>query len=223
MRPRLREIYRRLRRAYGPAGWWPARSAFEVCLGAILAQNTAWANVERTLRELRRRRWLSFRALRPLPAAALAPRLRSSGTYRVKARRVRAFLDWLDREYGGRVALFSRQEPEVLRRQLLDVPGIGPETADAIALYAGGHAFFVVDAYTRRVFERVGLLRGDQSYEAVQRFFHRNLPRDSGLFGDYHAQLVRLAKQACRRRPLCGRCPIESLCAKRGVAAEVRG
>jgi endonuclease III related protein len=221
VRPRLREIYRRLRRAYGPAGWWPARSAFEVCLGAILTQNTAWTNVERTLGELRRARRLSFRALRPLGPAALAPLLRSSGTFRVKARRVHAFLEWLDREYRGRVASFSRQEPATLRRQLLGVRGIGPETADAIALYAGGHAFFVVDAYTRRVFERVGLLRGGESYDAVQALFHRSLPHDGRLFGDYHAQIVRLAKEACRRRPLCGRCPIEALCARRGVSPEV--
>jgi len=223
MRPRLRAIYRRLRRAYGPAGWWPARSGFEVCLGAILTQNTAWTNVERTLMDLRRRGLLSFAALRRRSASDLAPLLRSSGTYRVKARRVRAFLDFLDRDYGGRVALFSRQEPEVLRRQLLAVPGIGPETADAIALYAGGHPFFVVDAYTRRIFQRVGLLRGGESYAQVQALFHSLLPKDSDLFGDYHAQIVRLAKDTCRRRPSCDRCPIEALCARRGVSAEVRG
>jgi endonuclease-3 related protein len=214
---RVREIYRRLRRDYGPSGWWPARTAFEVCLGAILTQNTAWTNVEKTLDGLRRAGRLSFRALDVLPASRLAPLLRSSGTYRVKARRVRAFLDFLGREYSGRVAGFARQDRDVLRRQLLGVPGIGPETADAIALYAGGHPFFVVDAYTQRVFERVGLLRGGEPYAAVQALFHARLPRDSRLFADYHAQLVRLAKEACRRRPLCGRCPIEALCAKRGV------
>ncbi|HET7291593.1 MAG TPA: hypothetical protein VFM88_04135 [Vicinamibacteria bacterium] len=220
MSPRPLAVYRRLRRSYGPAGWWPGRTSFEVCLGAILTQNTAWANAERTLRGLRARGLLSFRALDALPASRLAPLLRSSGTFRVKARRVRAFLDLLGREFGGRVARMARQEPMRLRRQLLDVPGIGPETADAILLYAAGHAFFVVDAYTRRVFERLGLLRGGESYEAVQAFFHRRLPRDANLFNDYHAQLVRLAKEACRPRPSCARCPIEPLCEKRGV--EVR-
>ncbi len=220
MRPDLLAIYERLRRAYGPACWWPGRTRLEVCLGAILTQNTAWSNVERTLRGLRARRLLSFRALDALPASRLAPLLRSSGTFRVKARRVRAFLDLLGREYGGRVGRMAHQEPMRLRRQLLGVPGIGPETADAITLYAAGHPVFVVDAYTRRVFERLGMLRGGESYDAVQAFCERRLPRDAALFNDYHAQLVRLAKEACRRRPLCGRCPIEPLCEKRGV--EVR-
>jgi endonuclease-3 related protein len=165
---------------------------------------------------------LSFRALDALSAARLAPLLRSSGTYRVKARRVRAFLDFLGQEYQGRVALFAQQEPDVLRQQLLAVPGIGAETADAITLYAGRHSSFVVDAYTRRVFERLGLLGSGASYAQVQGFFHRHLPRDSELFGDYHAQIVRLAKRACRRRPLCGRCPIETCCPKRGVPGEDR-
>ncbi len=214
-------IYRRLQRAYGPAGWWPGRTAFEVCLGAILTQNTAWTNVERTLRGLRDRHVLTFPALNRLPASRLAPLLRSSGTFRVKARRVRAFLDLLGREYGGRVAGMARAEPVRLRGQLLAVRGIGPETADAIALYAAGQPFFVVDAYTRRIFERVGVLQGGESYDAVQALFHRYLPREAALYNDYHAQVVRLGKETCRRRPLCERCPIEALCEKRGVA-EVR-
>ena len=218
---RLARIYGRLRRAYGPGGWWPGRSGFEVSLGAILTQNTAWTNVERTLRGLRRRRLLSFRALNQLPASQLAPLLRASGTFRVKARRVRAFLDLLGRQYGGRVARMTQEEPKRLRERLLAVHGIGPETADAIALYAAGHPFFVVDAYTRRVLERAGLLCGGESYDAVQSLFHRHLPRNAALFNDYHAQLVRLAKEACRKVPLCAKCPIETLCEKRGVA-EVR-
>ncbi len=222
MGTRLLRIYRTLLRAYGHAGWWPARTAFEVCLGAILAQNTAWVNVERTLEGLRQRRLLSFDALDRLSVARLAPLLRSSGTYRVKARRLRAFLDFLGREYRGRVGLFESQEPGVLRAQLLGVTGIGPETADVITLYAARFPSFVVDSYTRRVFERLGELRGGESYADVQELFHRQLPRDSGLYGDYHAQIVRLAKQACRRRPLCGVCPIEASCAKRGVSPEVR-
>lgn len=218
---RLGRIYGRLRRAYGPGGWWPGRSGFEVCLGAILTQNTAWTNVERTLRGLRRRRQLSFRVLNQLPASELAPLLRASGTFRVKARRVRAFLDLLGRQYGGRVARMTQEEPKRLRERLLAVHGIGPETADAIALYAAGHPFFVVDAYTRRVLERAGLLSGGESYDVVQSLFHRHLPRNAALFNDYHAQLVRLAKDACRKVPLCAKCPIETLCEKRGVA-EVR-
>jgi endonuclease-3 related protein len=210
-------VYQRLRERFGHAGWWPGDSPFEVCVGAILVQNTAWANVERALDGLRRRRLLSFRALHRLPASRLAPLVRSSGTFRVKARRLRAFLDFLGAEYGGRVEAMRSEEPSLLRRKLLGVPGVGPETADSIALYAAGHPVFVVDAYTRRVFTRLGLLRGDETYAEVQRFFEDRLPRDTGLFNDYHAQVVRLGKDVCRSRPRCPECPLDDLCPKRVI------
>jgi endonuclease-3 related protein len=134
----LLRVYHRLRDRYGPAGWWPGESPFEVCVGAILVQNTAWANVERTLEGLRARSLLSFDALDRIPASRLAPLLRSSGTFHVKARRLRAFLDFLGAGYGGRVEGMRGERTPVLRRKLLAVPGIGPETADSIALYAAG-------------------------------------------------------------------------------------
>ena len=215
--PGLRLVYRLLRKAYGPAGWWPAETAFEVCVGAILTQNTAWSNVEKALDMLRSRDLLSYGRLRGLPASRLAPLIRSSGVFRVKARRLRAFLDFLGQEYGGRVSAMRSEKPEMLRRKLLAVNGIGPETADSIALYAAGHPAFVVDAYTRRIFGRLGHLHGDERYEEVQAFFARALPRDAALYNDYHAQLVRLAKEACRRKPLCVRCPLDRVCPKRGV------
>jgi endonuclease-3 related protein len=215
--PGLLEVYRRLRRRYGHAGWWPGESSFEVCVGAILTQNTAWANVEKALGALRRRRLLSFSALRRLPASELRPLLRAAGTFNVKARRVSAFLKFLDEQYAGRVGAMSREEPRVLRRKLLSVHGIGPETADSIALYAAGLPLFVVDAYTRRILGRLGLVSGTESYEEVQSLFMSRLPADAALFNDYHAQLVRLGKEACRKRPLCDRCPLDRVCAKRGV------
>jgi endonuclease-3 related protein len=181
-------------------------------VGAILVQNTAWANVERTLDRLKRRRLLSFHALHRLPAARLAPLLHSSGTFRVKARRLRASLDFLARECGGRVERMRSEDPSRLRQKLLAVPGVGPETADSIALYAAGHPVFVVDAYTRRVFTRLGLLRGGESYSEIQRFFEDGLPRDAGLYNDYHAQVVRLGKDVCRSRPRCPECPLADLC-----------
>jgi endonuclease III related protein len=205
-------VYERLRAAFGHAGWWPGESPFEVCVGAILVQNTSWANVERTLDGLRRRRLLSFHALAGLPASRLAPLLRSSGTFRVKARRLRAFLDFVSSEYGGRVEAMREEDPAALRRKLLAVAGIGPETADSIALYAAGQASFVVDAYTRRVFTRLGLLRGAESYAEVQRLFEKHLPRDAELYNDYHAQIVRLGKDFCRTRPRCPECPLEDVC-----------
>jgi endonuclease-3 related protein len=217
-RPSLMVVYRLLRERFGPAGWWPAETPFEVCLGAILTQNTAWTNVEKALRALRARRLLSHRALYSLRVAAIARLIRPSGTFQVKARRLRAFLEFLESEYGGKVERMAGARPEMLRAALLRVHGIGPETADCIVLYAAGLPSFVVDAYTRRVFARLGWLRGGESYEQVQRLFHDGLPADAALFNDYHAQVVRLAKDVCRPRPLCASCPLDAVCAKVGVA-----
>jgi endonuclease-3 related protein len=217
MRRLLLRVYRRLRNRQGHAGWWPGETPFEVCVGAILVQNTAWANVLRTLDRLRAEALLSFDGLFGLSAPRLAPLLRSSGTYRVKARRLRAFLDFLGAQYGGRVEGMRAEDPLELRRKLLAVPGIGPETADSIALYAAGKPLFVVGAYTRRVFSRLGLLPGRHSYDDVQRYLTDRLPRDVALYGDYHAQLVRLGKDHCRTRPRCAGCPLDDLCPKRGV------
>ena len=219
----LSDVYRRLERHRGPAGWWPGESAFEVCLGAILVQNTAWAGAARALDVLRSRGLLSYDALREMPASDIAPLIRSSGCFNVKARRVRAFLDFLGREHGGRVEAMSKQSAGVLRGKLLAVPGIGRETADCIALYAAGLAVFVVDAYTRRVFVRLGAIRGDEPYDVVQRVFMKALPSDAGLFGDYHAQVVLLAKDLCRaRRPACASCPLADVCPRVGVAEPPR-
>lgn len=216
--PSPARVYDLLLARYGPAGWWPAETAFEVCVGAILTQNTAWSNVERTLFTLRSRGLLSFERLSRVPLSKLAPLVRSSGTYNVKARRLRAFLAFLRDEYGGRAEGMGAERPGELRRKLLAVPGIGPETADVVALYAAGHALFVVDAYTRRIFGRLGgALRGGETYDEAQRFFMRQLPASAALFNDYHAQLVRLAKEHCRKRPLCAGCPLDALCAKRGL------
>ena len=215
--PSLLSVYRLLRRAHGHAGWWPARTAFEVCVGAILTQNTAWSNVEKALAVLRRRGLLFPSKLRRVPLSRLGALIRSSGVFRVKARRLRAFLDFLQIEYGGRLARMRKEEPQVLRRKLLAVHGIGPETADSIALYAAGQPVFVVDAYTRRIFTRLGVLQGGESYDEIQGVFMEALPREAALYNDYHAQIVRLAKDACRVRPRCEVCPLTKGCPKRGV------
>ncbi len=212
-------IYERLATRFGPAGWWPGDTPFEICLGAILTQNTSWANAERALGALRAHSRLSYSRLRSLPAARLAALIRSSGTFNVKARRVAAFLSFLGSEFGGSVEAMRGVEPGELRGKLLAVHGIGRETADSIALYAAGRPLFVVDGYTRRVFTRLGLLRGDEAYDDIQRIFMERLPPDAALFNDYHAQIVRLAKDVCRPRPRCGECPLEDLCPKYGVPA----
>lgn len=211
-------IYHRLARRQGPSGWWPGESALEVCLGAILVQNTSWPNVERALDALRREGLLSYRALAGLTAAQIAPRIRSAGCFNVKARRLAAFVQFLGREYGGQVERMAAEDPATSRRKLLDVKGIGRETADAIVLYAAGLPLFVVDAYTRRVFGRLGLLAGGETYDEVQRFFMDRLPPEAALYNEYHAQIVRLGKDVCRPRPRCPGCPLDDLCLKRGVA-----
>ncbi len=213
----LRRVYRLLLARNGHAGWWPGESPFEVCVGAILVQNTSWSNVERALSRLRSRGLLEFAPLHRLSAARLAALIRPSGYFRVKARRLRAFLDFLAARYGGRVEAMRGEEPLELRRALLGVPGIGRETADSIALYAAGLPLFVVDAYTRRVFGRLGLVSGDEPYDDLQRFFTRRLPADAALFNDFHAQVVLLAKDVCRKRPRCTICPLSGLCPRRGV------
>ena len=214
----MHEVYRRLVRRRGHAGWWPAQSAFEVCVGAILVQNTAWTNVEKALEVLRARDLLSYEALSALSAGEIAPLIRPSGCFNVKARRLRAFLDFLGQEYGGRLEKMETEEPRLLRAKLLAVPGVGPETADSIALYAAGRRLFVIDAYTRRVFSRLGVVRGDEPYDALQRLFMDAVPADARLYGDYHAQIVLLAKDVCTRRPACEVCPLEAACPRMGVA-----
>jgi endonuclease-3 related protein len=213
----LAAVYARLRARYGHAGWWPGDTPFEVCVGAILTQRTSWRNVEKALDVLRARGLLSYDGLRALPPHRLAPLIRAAGFFKVKSRRLAAFVVFLGREYRGDVRAMRGEDPLVLRAKLLSVAGIGPETADAIALYAAEQPLFVVDAYTRRVFARLGHLRGDEGYLGVQRFFHERLPRDPALFNDYHAQIVRLAKEACRTLPRCGDCPLDDVCAKKGL------
>jgi endonuclease-3 related protein len=215
----LLRIYRRLLDCFGPAGWWPGETPFEVCLGAILTQNTAWTNAEKALQALRTQGWLSYRRLRSLSVSRLATLIRSSGTFNIKARRIHAFLLFLGSEFGGDVQAMRCVEAGPLRRKLLGVPGIGRETADSIALYAAGRPLFVVDGYTRRVFARLGLLGGHEAYDDIQRLFMEQLPPDAPLFNDYHAQIVRLGKDICRPRPRCGNCPLEDLCPRRGVSS----
>jgi endonuclease III related protein len=217
-RRRLLTIYRRLLRTRGHAGWWPGETPFEVCLGAILTQNTSWSNVEKALAVLRERGLLSFGPLRDLAVEALAPLIRSSGYFNVKARRLEAFLAFLEREYGGRVEAMAGEEALALRSKLLAVAGIGRETADSIVLYAAGLPVFVIDAYTRRIFARLGLIRGDEDYDEIRALFEGHLPRDAALYNDYHAQIVLLGKDVCRpTSPRCEVCPLDDLCVRRGV------
>lgn len=215
----LRRVYSLLLERFGHAGWWPGETPFEVCVGAVLVQNTSWKNVEKALRVLRSRGLLEFAALHALTATDLAPLVRSSGFFRVKAARLRALVDFIGSRFGGRVEAMRHEEPRRLRAALLEVPGVGRETADSIVLYAAGLPLFVVDAYTRRVFARLGLVSGAEDYDEVQRFFMDRLPADAALYNDFHAQIVTLGKDVCRSRPLCETCPLVPVCARRGVSS----
>ena len=180
----------------------------EMVVGAILTQNTAWSNVERALERLKARKLLNAQGLRALSERELARLIRPSGTYRVKARRLRAFLDFLWARFGGRMDRLRTAPLPELRARLLSVPGIGPETADSILLYAAGRPVFVVDAYTRRVLARHRLVRPDIGYEPLRALFEGHLPSDPALFNEYHALLVAVGKHYCRRRPRCEVCPL---------------
>ena len=201
-------MYREMARLLGPQHWWPGRTRFEVIVGAILTQNTAWANVARAIAGLRRAGILTPRALAALPERQVADLIRSAGYYNIKAKRLKGFLGFLERRYGLNVSRMLGQSPSGLRRELLAVPGIGPETADSILLYAGKVPSFVVDAYTRRILGRHGLIPPEANYDAVQALFMTRLPLDAALYNEYHALLVAVGKDFCRSIPRCAGCPL---------------
>jgi endonuclease-3 related protein len=203
----LKGIYSRLFRAFGPQHWWPGDTPLEVAVGAVLTQNTAWTNVEKAVAVLKSRRLLSLDKLVRLSPRRLAPLIRSAGFHNIKARRLAALLAWLEAQ-GGFAALSRIPTPD-LRSLLLACHGVGPETADSILLYALNRPVFVIDAYTRRILSRYGLIAGDEPYEVLRRMFESSLPRSAKLYNEYHALLVRLAKVNCRARPICNSCPLE--------------
>jgi endonuclease III related protein len=207
-RRRLLRLYDRLHRRYGPQRWWPARSRFEVVVGAILTQNAAWRNAERAIARLRAAGVLDLRGVLALPSARLPLLIRPSGTFRVKARRLRAFARNVARRHRGRLGRLLALPLPALRAELRGIAGIGPETADAIALYAAGRPIFVVDAYTRRILGRHRLVPPDADYATVQTLFMAHLPHDPALFNEFHALLVRAGKEHCRTRPRCEGCPL---------------
>ncbi len=196
--------------ALGPQHWWPGESRFEIIVGAILTQSTSWTNVEKALGNLNRHDRLQARAIRAMTVGELAEMIRPSGYFRQKASRLMDLVQHLQR-HGSLKKFFSRST-RVVRKELLSLNGIGPETADSILLYAGGHPVFVVDAYTRRIFSRHGWISAGADYEEFQRLFHCNLPRDAGLYNQYHALLVNVGKNFCRKsQALCSHCPLEVL------------
>ena len=207
--PILSQYFDALFRAYGEQHWWPGQKPFEIIVGAILVQNTNWTNAASAIANLRQAKLLTPSAIETLPQPKLARLIRSSGYFRQKARKLKAFVAFLRKEHRGSLAAMFRTPTAILRQQLLGVHGIGPETADSILLYAGNQPVFVVDAYTRRILQRHGLAAGKESYEEIRGLVEKSLPNDPQLFNEFHALIVRTGKLYCRSRaPLCSQCAL---------------
>ena len=208
----LLSIYHQLMDCYGPQHWWPAQEPFEVIVGAILTQSAAWGNVERAIANLRAAKALSPEVLRHLSPPEVAALIHPSGYYNAKALKLKSFAYWLGENYDDNLNKLFANNTDHLRQQLLSIHGIGQETADSIILYAANKPIFVIDAYTRRIINRIGLTPNGNSYAAYQTLFTDNLPTNARLFNEYHALLVCLAKNVCRNHPLCHRCCLNNVC-----------
>jgi len=211
MSEKLALMYKKLYACFGPQHWWPGETPFEVAVGAILTQNTNWSNVEKAIANLKKDKVLGPKALHDMSSAQLASLIRPAGYFNIKAKRLRNFIGLLINEYHGSMSKMANEDLRSIRKKLLSVNGIGPETADSIMLYALEKPVFVIDAYTKRVLSRHNILDHDASYDAFQTFFHLNLIKDISLFNEYHALFVRLAKENCRTKPLCAGCPLEGM------------
>ncbi len=211
MKSRLDSIYQKLYAYFGPQHWWPAKTPFEVIVGAVLTQNTNWQNVERAIDNLKKARVLNLRKFYQLSEKKLAQLIRPSGYYNIKAKRLKSFMDFLFKNYKGNLKKMFGQKLKKLRQEILSVKGIGPETADSILLYAGDLPVFVVDAYTKRIFLRHCLIPKNAEYHQVQDLFMKNLKTDVKLFNEFHALLVKLGKAFCLKdNPECDACPLKN-------------
>ena len=206
------EIYDRLFAALGPSHWWPGDSSLEIMLGAVLTQNTAWTNVEKAIQQIKQAGGLSIRLLGEVDEERLAAWIRPAGYYRLKTRRLKNLMTYLLKAWDGDLKKMADQPVEDLRRQLLQINGIGPETADSILLYALELPSFVVDAYTFRILNRHHLIEEEMSYEDLRQYFMERLPNDPAIYNEYHALLVRLGKDYCKKQqPRCDFCPLKEL------------
>jgi endonuclease-3 related protein len=209
---KLLEIYRLLFEHFGHRNWWPGDSPFEVIIGAILTQNTAWTNVEKAISNLKAAETLSIERILSLPVDELALLIRPSGYYNQKALKLKAVCQYFNSHTGEQFQTRKELSTSTLRNELLAINGIGAETADSILLYALERTVFVVDTYTKRSLNRLGLIDNSAKYDDIQQLFTSNLEPDRELFNDYHAQFVALGKYFCRTKPLCGECPLKGAC-----------
>ena len=212
MENKFKEIYTLLSQHFGPQGWWPGDSPLEIMVGAILTQNTNWGNVCKAITNLQETGVLSFSALSVLPAEQLAQLIKPSGYFNIKAQRLKNLLQMITEQYQGKLELFLNDDLASAREALLSVKGIGPETADSILLYAANHPIFVVDTYTHRIFSRHLLVPEESDYHSLQEVFHDKLPAQPALYNEYHALIVALGKDYCRKNnPRCAQCPLQEV------------
>lgn len=213
----LLNMYERMREALGNRNWWPADSPFEVCVGAVLTQNTSWRNVAKAIANLKHVGVLDPSAMYESSHEELAALIKSAGYFNVKASRLRNFVNHLVERHEGSLSSLFSSDIEPLREELLSIKGIGKETADSMILYAAYKPIFVVDAYTKRILKRHGFLPEDsEEYDSIQEFFHSRLPEDTDLYNDFHAQFVAVGHSYCKRAPLCGQCPLEMFLPEEG-------
>ncbi|MDY6971741.1 MAG: endonuclease III domain-containing protein [Thermodesulfobacteriota bacterium] len=206
---RLIEMFSLLLNHFGPQDWWPADTALEVMVGAVLTQNTNWKNVQRAIENLKKRGLLSLAGLQAVAVTELAQEIRPAGYFNIKAGRLKNLIDFIGDRYHGDLSKFLEDETEILRQGLLSVKGIGPETADSILLYAAGRPVFVIDAYTHRILSRHGMTNEQTTYIELQNFFVDHLPEDTALFNEFHALIVQTGKNYCRKKSLCHSCPLK--------------
>jgi len=211
------EVYQRLYDHFGPRGWWPGETPLEVAVGAILTQNVAWRNVEKAIANLKERDLLSVEALAMVDQEELEQLIIPTRYYKTKARKVRTFINHLVTRHKGSLERLFEGKMEQVRQEVLGLWGIGPETADSILLYAGNLSTFVVDAYTRRIFNRLGIFPEDISYDGMRDYFMHHLPEDTYLYNEYHALIDGLGNRVCfANKPDCQACPVEDLCHRSG-------
>ncbi len=211
MPEKLALMYNKLYASFGSQHWWPGETPFEVAVGAILTQNTNWNNVEKAIANLKKDEVLRPKALHNMTHARLASLIRPAGYFNIKAKRLKNFISLLISEYHGSMSRMAKEDLGSIRKKLLSVNGIGPETADSIILYALEKPVFVIDAYTKRVLSRHNILDHNASYDVFQGLFHSKLRENISLYNEYHALFVRLAKKNCRTKPLCTGCPLEGM------------
>ena len=212
---KLLKIYDQLFDHFGPQRWWPGETQLEICVGAILTQNTAWSNVEKAISNLKKENYLKLGRIKKIKIKKLASLIKPSGYFNIKAGRLKSFIDYFANHHNGNFSRLFKGKLEDIRYSLLSVKGIGPETADSMLLYAGEFPIFVVDAYTKRIFYRLKLTGKNATYEEVQSFFMSNLPRKTNLYNEYHALIVMLGKYYCKPKPVCSPCPLKKCPARK--------